>query len=236
MIYSEQSISFNMNESGYSVGGLSPVQKPFFLVHSSRLKLWVITQLYSHLLVVRKHRVNVAWLPIYLLHSNIEKMTCLEIEWGFICYSLQDSDQVTSAGLCVCTETVTALSLMHFTSVAPASSLLQRWITHKRRLVIISYLETFSSHLWFLNLIFYLEDWFFFNGKFSGCGGTFHSDNGTIKSPHWPLPFPTNSRCSWTAITHESKHWEISFDSNFRIPSSDSQCPNSFVKVGALFV
>lgn len=34
--------------------------------------------------------------------------------------------QVTSTGLCVCTETVTALSLMHFTSVAPASSLLQR--------------------------------------------------------------------------------------------------------------
>ncbi|KAK7823854.1 hypothetical protein U0070_020525 [Myodes glareolus] len=64
-----------------------------------------------------------------------------------------------------------------------------------------------------------------------GCGGTFHSDNGTIKSPHWPQPFPANSRCSWTAITHESKHWEISFDSNFRIPSSDSQCLNSFVKV-----
>ncbi|XP_041486764.1 cubilin isoform X1 [Microtus oregoni] len=64
-----------------------------------------------------------------------------------------------------------------------------------------------------------------------GCGGTFHSDNGTIKSPHWPQPFPTNSRCSWTAITHESKHWEISFDSNFQIPSSNSQCPNSFVKV-----
>ncbi|XP_051007258.1 cubilin [Acomys russatus] len=64
-----------------------------------------------------------------------------------------------------------------------------------------------------------------------GCGGTFHSDNGTIKSPHWPQTFPANSRCSWTAITHESKHWEISFDSNFRIPSSDSQCGNSFLKV-----
>ncbi|NP_445784.3 cubilin precursor [Rattus norvegicus] len=64
-----------------------------------------------------------------------------------------------------------------------------------------------------------------------GCGGTFHSANGTIKSPHWPQTFPENSRCSWTVITHESKHWEISFDSNFRIPSSDSQCQNSFVKV-----
>lgn len=64
-----------------------------------------------------------------------------------------------------------------------------------------------------------------------GCGGTLHSDNGTIKSPHWPQTFPENSRCSWTAVTHESKHWEISFDSNFRIPSSDSQCRNSFVKV-----
>lgn len=64
-----------------------------------------------------------------------------------------------------------------------------------------------------------------------GCGGTFHSDNGTIKSPHWPQTFPQNSRCSWTAITHDSKHWEISFDSNFQIPSSDSQCLNSFVKV-----
>ncbi|XP_021504160.1 cubilin isoform X2 [Meriones unguiculatus] len=64
-----------------------------------------------------------------------------------------------------------------------------------------------------------------------GCGGTFHSDNGTIKSPHWPQTYPANSRCSWRAITHESKHWEISFDSNFRIPGSDSQCRHSFVKV-----
>lgn len=73
----------------------------------------------------------------------------------------------------------------------------------------------------------------FFHEKFPGCGGIFHSANGTIKSPHWPQTFPENSRCSWTVITHESKHWEISFDSNFRIPSSDSQCQNSFVKVGA---
>ncbi|MBZ3891922.1 Cubilin [Sciurus carolinensis] len=64
-----------------------------------------------------------------------------------------------------------------------------------------------------------------------GCGGTFHSDNGTISSPHWPQDFPENSRCSWTIITHESKHWEISFDSHFQIPSSDGQCQNSFVKV-----
>ncbi|XP_071475764.1 cubilin [Marmota flaviventris] len=64
-----------------------------------------------------------------------------------------------------------------------------------------------------------------------GCGGIFHSDNGTISSPHWPQDFPENSRCSWTVITHESKHWEISFDRNFRIPSSDGQCQNSFVKV-----
>ncbi|XP_006894385.1 PREDICTED: cubilin-like [Elephantulus edwardii] len=66
-----------------------------------------------------------------------------------------------------------------------------------------------------------------------GCGGILHSDNGTIRSPHWPQNFPENSRCSWTVITHESKHWEISFDSNFLIPSSDGQCQDSFVKVWA---
>lgn len=109
-----------------------------------------------------------------------------------------------------------------------------KWVRYKKRWVVISHVEMFSSHLWFPKLIFYLEDWFFFPyGKFPGCGGTLHSDNGTIKSPHWPQTFPENSRCSWTAVTHESKHWEISFDSNFRIPSSDSQCRNSFVKVGA---
>uniref|UniRef100_A0A8C6W9S3 Cubilin n=1 Tax=Nannospalax galili TaxID=1026970 RepID=A0A8C6W9S3_NANGA len=69
------------------------------------------------------------------------------------------------------------------------------------------------------------------NTQTLGCGGTFHSDNGTIRTPHWPQNFPPNSRCSWTAITHESKHWEISFDSNFRIPSSGGQCQSSFVKV-----
>ncbi|XP_023561215.1 cubilin [Octodon degus] len=67
----------------------------------------------------------------------------------------------------------------------------------------------------------------------SGCGGTLHSENGTIRSPHWPQNFPENSRCSWTVITHQSKYLELSFDSNFRIPSGDGQCQNSFVKVWA---
>ncbi|KAM6215214.1 cubilin [Rhynchocyon petersi] len=66
-----------------------------------------------------------------------------------------------------------------------------------------------------------------------GCGGILHSDNGTIRSPHWPQNFPENSRCSWTVITHKSKHLEISFDNNFLIPSSDGQCQESFVKVWA---
>ncbi|XP_006159809.2 LOW QUALITY PROTEIN: cubilin [Tupaia chinensis] len=66
-----------------------------------------------------------------------------------------------------------------------------------------------------------------------GCGGIFHSENGTIRSPHWPQNFPENSRCSWTVITHESKHLEIRFDSDFRIPSGEGQCQNSFVKVWA---
>ncbi|XP_004605400.2 cubilin [Sorex araneus] len=66
-----------------------------------------------------------------------------------------------------------------------------------------------------------------------GCGGILHSDNGTIRSPHWPQNFPENSRCSWTVITHESQHLEIRFHSNFLIPSRDGQCPSSFVKVWA---
>ncbi|KAM9673713.1 cubilin [Trichechus inunguis] len=66
-----------------------------------------------------------------------------------------------------------------------------------------------------------------------GCGGILHSDNGTLRSPHWPQNFPENSRCSWTVITHESKHLEISFDNNFLIPSGDERCQNSFVKVWA---
>ncbi|KAK1345588.1 hypothetical protein QTO34_008050 [Cnephaeus nilssonii] len=59
------------------------------------------------------------------------------------------------------------------------------------------------------------------------------ADNGTIRSPHWPQNFPENSRCSWTVITHESNHLEISFDNNFLIPSGDGQCHYSFVKVWA---
>ncbi|KAL0627634.1 Cubilin [Plecturocebus cupreus] len=68
------------------------------------------------------------------------------------------------------------------------------------------------------------------NTQTLGCGGIFHSDNGTIRSPHWPQNFPENSRCSWTVITHQSKHLEISFDNNFLIPSGNEQCQNSFVK------
>uniref|UniRef100_U3KLX7 Cubilin n=1 Tax=Oryctolagus cuniculus TaxID=9986 RepID=U3KLX7_RABIT len=66
-----------------------------------------------------------------------------------------------------------------------------------------------------------------------GCGGIIHSGSGVIRSPHWPQNFPENSRCSWTVITHKSKYLEISFDNNFRIPSADGQCQNSFVKVWA---
>ncbi|XP_063003684.1 cubilin [Elgaria multicarinata webbii] len=64
-----------------------------------------------------------------------------------------------------------------------------------------------------------------------GCGGILHSESGTISSPQWPQNFPTNIRCSWTIITHESKHLEITFDENFQIPDSDGQCQSSFVKV-----
>ncbi|XP_067326675.1 cubilin [Anolis sagrei] len=64
-----------------------------------------------------------------------------------------------------------------------------------------------------------------------GCGGFLHSENGTIRSPHWPQNFPRNIRCSWTIITHESKHLEIAFNENFQIPDSNGQCLSSYVKV-----
>ncbi|XP_004716072.1 cubilin [Echinops telfairi] len=66
-----------------------------------------------------------------------------------------------------------------------------------------------------------------------GCGGILHSDNGTIRSPRWPQQFPENSRCAWTVVTHESKHLELSFDSDFLLPSGDGLCQDSFVKVWA---
>ncbi|XP_053215446.1 cubilin [Podarcis raffonei] len=64
-----------------------------------------------------------------------------------------------------------------------------------------------------------------------GCGGILHSENGTIHSPYWPQDFPSNIRCSWTIITHESKHLEITFSENFQIPDSYGQCQSSYVKV-----
>uniref|UniRef100_A0A8B9N9X7 Cubilin n=1 Tax=Accipiter nisus TaxID=211598 RepID=A0A8B9N9X7_9AVES len=64
-----------------------------------------------------------------------------------------------------------------------------------------------------------------------GCGGIIHSDSGMIKSPHWPQNFPMNTRCTWTIITHESKHLEMNFHSNFQIPDTDGSCQNSYVKV-----
>lgn len=89
MIYSEQSINFNMNEPGYLWEDF-PQFQPFSLVHCSRLKLQGIIQLYSHLLV------SVAWLSTYYTVSRkVEKMTSLETEWESISYSLQDPDQVT---------------------------------------------------------------------------------------------------------------------------------------------
>uniref|UniRef100_A0A803T317 CUB domain-containing protein n=1 Tax=Anolis carolinensis TaxID=28377 RepID=A0A803T317_ANOCA len=56
-----------------------------------------------------------------------------------------------------------------------------------------------------------------------GCGGILHSENGAIRSPHWPQNFPRNTRCSWTIITHESKHLEIAFNASFQIPDSNGQ-------------
>ncbi|XP_075684851.1 cubilin [Rhinoderma darwinii] len=64
-----------------------------------------------------------------------------------------------------------------------------------------------------------------------GCGGYIYADNGNIKSPGWPLNFPTNSRCTWTIQTHESSHFELDFNENFNIPDSSGQCERSFIKV-----
>uniref|UniRef100_A0ACB8FV66 Uncharacterized protein n=1 Tax=Sphaerodactylus townsendi TaxID=933632 RepID=A0ACB8FV66_9SAUR len=64
-----------------------------------------------------------------------------------------------------------------------------------------------------------------------GCGGILHSENGTIRSPYWPHNFPSNIRCAWTIIAHESKHLEITFDENFQIPDTNGQCQSSYVKV-----
>ncbi|NXY42567.1 CUBN protein, partial [Ceuthmochares aereus] len=64
-----------------------------------------------------------------------------------------------------------------------------------------------------------------------GCGGIIHSENGMIKSPHWPQNFPVNTRCTWTIITHESKHLEMSFHSSFQIPDNTGSCQSSYVKV-----
>ncbi|KAF7245952.1 Cubilin [Varanus komodoensis] len=67
--------------------------------------------------------------------------------------------------------------------------------------------------------------------RFMRCGGILHSENGTIRSPHWPQNFPQNIRCSWTIITHQGKHLEMTFDENFQIPHSNGQCQSSYVKV-----
>ncbi|KAM9307657.1 cubilin [Gastrophryne carolinensis] len=64
-----------------------------------------------------------------------------------------------------------------------------------------------------------------------GCGGYLHADSGDIKTPGWPLNFPINSRCTWTIQTHESSHFEITFNETFNIPDSTGQCLRSFVKV-----
>ncbi|XP_064410135.1 cubilin [Latimeria chalumnae] len=65
----------------------------------------------------------------------------------------------------------------------------------------------------------------------TGCGGIIHADSGTFKSPNWPQNFPANIECTWKIIVHESKHIEVTFDSNFQIHDSSGQCQNSYVKV-----
>uniref|UniRef100_F7D8H4 Cubilin n=1 Tax=Ornithorhynchus anatinus TaxID=9258 RepID=F7D8H4_ORNAN len=67
----------------------------------------------------------------------------------------------------------------------------------------------------------------------SGCGGFIHSASGVLHSPRWPRPFPENSRCTWTVITHESQHLELSFHGDFHIPSRDGRCEESHLKVWA---
>ncbi|XP_067863171.1 cubilin [Heptranchias perlo] len=64
-----------------------------------------------------------------------------------------------------------------------------------------------------------------------GCGGIVHADSGSFNSPNWPQNFPENSECTWKIIAHESKHLEITFDENFQIPDSTSDCGTSYVKI-----
>ncbi|CAM9531973.1 unnamed protein product [Lampetra fluviatilis] len=65
----------------------------------------------------------------------------------------------------------------------------------------------------------------------AGCGGIIHAEDGSIKSPGWPNPFPADSECTWTLVSHESQHLTLTFDPNFNIPTSDSSCSSSHVQV-----
>ncbi|XP_078278371.1 cubilin [Rhinoraja longicauda] len=64
-----------------------------------------------------------------------------------------------------------------------------------------------------------------------GCGGYFHAESGSFKSPNWPQNFPSNSECTWRIVGQESKHFEITFDKNFQIPHSTENCGSSYVKM-----
>ncbi|KAM7390891.1 hypothetical protein PAMA_008881 [Pampus argenteus] len=74
----------------------------------------------------------------------------------------------------------------------------------------------------------FVASWF---ADSSGCGGVFHADTGTIKSPNYPQNFPANVECSWHIIAHEGSHLEMRVNSDFEIPDSTGTCQNSYVKV-----
>lgn len=64
-----------------------------------------------------------------------------------------------------------------------------------------------------------------------GCGGYFHAESGSFKSPNWPQKFPSNSECTWRILGHESKHFVITFDENFQVPDPSEDCGSSYVKI-----
>ncbi|CAH1775425.1 unnamed protein product [Owenia fusiformis] len=63
-----------------------------------------------------------------------------------------------------------------------------------------------------------------------GCGGTYHSQTGTLMSPNFPSNYPHNTECIWEIIVDSGYHVLLQFDDRFEI-ERENNCTYDYVEV-----
>ncbi|BFZ22426.1 hypothetical protein BsWGS_25465 [Bradybaena similaris] len=68
-----------------------------------------------------------------------------------------------------------------------------------------------------------------YTSETEGCGGLFHSDRGSLKSPNYPSSYPHNTECRWDINVQRGHFVTLHFNPPFDLEAQD--CAKDYVEV-----